>query len=189
MHPELFASPAAELKYLTGGGMLLRSTRPLRSYPRRLTDRLVHWATRTPEVVFLAERQHYGDLPWRTLTYSQALAAVRNVGQALLARELGVDRPVAILADNGVDHAVVTLAAMHVGVPVVPISPAYATLSTDFSKLRHILEQVTPGLVFVGAAERFASALAAVAPRAAPQRCPHAPHRRGSSAYRHTTKR
>ena len=46
------------------------------------------------------------------------------------------DKPVAILSDNSVDHALLALGAMHVGVPVAPISPAYSLMSKDFGKLK-----------------------------------------------------
>jgi feruloyl-CoA synthase len=67
-----------------------------------------------------------------------------------------------ILADNGIDHALLTLAAMHVGVPVVPVSTAYARLSRDFAKLRYIYDLVEPALVYVDAAEHFGEALQAI---------------------------
>ena len=64
-----------------------------------------------------------------------------------------------ILAENGIDHALMTLGAMHVGVPVVPVSTAYARLSQDFGKLRYIFDLVEPGLIYVDEADRYAKAL------------------------------
>jgi hypothetical protein len=52
---------------------------------------------------------------------------------------------VAILSDNGIDHALLALGAMHVGVPVAPISPAYSLMSKDYSKLKYIFDLVQPG--------------------------------------------
>jgi feruloyl-CoA synthase len=145
--------------------MLLRSPQQLQAYPPRLSDMLCHWAARAPDRVFLAERVA-DQRDWRKLTYAQTLAAVQRIGQALLDRKLSADRPVAILSDNSVDHALMTLAAMHVGVPVVPISPAYSLASKTFAKLRHMIDTVGPGLVFVADGEAFAPALQAVAPQA-----------------------
>jgi acyl-CoA synthetase (AMP-forming)/AMP-acid ligase II len=51
---------------------------------------------------------------------------------------------------------------MHVGIPVVPISPAYSLMSKDFGKLKQIFELVRPGLVYTSDPEKFAPALAAV---------------------------
>ena len=67
-----------------------------------------------------------------------------------------------ILAENGIDHGLMMLGAMHVGVPVVPVSTAYARLSQDYGKLRYIFGLVEPGLIYVDEAERYAKALEAI---------------------------
>ena len=87
--------------------------------------------------------------PGARFTYAAVLSAVRRIGAALLARNLSAERPVAILSGNDVEHALVGLAAMYVGIPYAPISPAYSLMSADFGKLRTIVGLLTPGLVFV----------------------------------------
>ena len=47
------------------------------------------------------------------------------------------------------------LAAMHVGVPYAPISPAYSLMSQDFGKLKSIIASLTPGLVFAADGKLF----------------------------------
>ncbi len=131
-------------------------------YPARLTERLEHWAGYAPDRVFLAERTPDG-AGWRRITYAETLAAVCALGQALLDRGLSAARPVAILSGNSIDHALLGLAAMHVGVPYAPISVAYATTGGDFARLRHIFGLLTPGLVFAEDGARFAPALATIA--------------------------
>ncbi len=128
------------------------------AYPAKLNERLVHWARETPGQIFLAKRDAGG--AWRTLAYAQTLALVRTLGQALLDRGLGAERPLAILSGNDLEHALLALAAMHVGVPYAPISPAYSLISTDHAKLRYILELLQPGLVFAANGERYARAIA-----------------------------
>src|SRR5205085_3451973 len=81
---------------------------------------------------------------------------------ALLERGLNSERPVAILSDNGIDHSLLALGAMHVGIPAAPISPAYSLMSHDYGKLKHIFELLKPGLVFAADASKYAPALAAV---------------------------
>ena len=162
-----FAPAAVRATPLPNGGMHLVSPLPLQSYPMRLSDMLYRWARQSPDRPFIAERaQVDGRRTWRRITYAQMLDAVRAVGQALLDRGLSVDRPVAILSGNGVDHAIVAFAAMHVGVPVVPVSPAYSLTSKAFTKLRHVLELTNPGLIFVADWARFAPALRVIAPAA-----------------------
>ena len=58
-----------------------------------------------------------------------------------------VNTPVMILSGNSLDHATLALAAMHVGVPYAPISPAYSLVSRDFAKLQGIAADLTPGVV------------------------------------------
>jgi len=60
------------------------------------------------------------------------------------------------------DHALLALGAMHVGVPVAPISPAYSLLSRDFVKLKTIFALLRPGLVYASDGKRFAAALGAL---------------------------
>ncbi len=82
--------------------------------------------------------------------------------QSLLDRGLGPDRPLLILADNGIDHGLMALGAQHVGVPVVPVSTPYARVSQDFAKLRYIFDLIKPGMIYVDEADRYAKALEAI---------------------------
>jgi feruloyl-CoA synthase len=156
------ASPACTVERRDDGVILMRSPRPLEPHAQKLGDRLDHWAAVAPERVFLAERDATG--AWRRLTYGEARAQVRRIAQALLDRRLSVERPVAVISGNGIAHALVGLAAMYVGVPYAPISPAYSLLSADFGKLVQIIRQLTPGLVFAANGAAFARAIAAAVP-------------------------
>ncbi len=160
-----FALAQAELERRADGTMLLRSPQKLGSYARCVTEWLSQWSDRAPERTFLAERSGEG---WKKISYREAYGAARRIGQALLDRGLGAARPVAILSDNSVDHALLALGAMHVGVPVAPVSPAYSLMSKDFGKLKQIFGLVKPGLVYVSDPQKFAPALAAVGATATP---------------------
>jgi len=103
---------------------------------------------------------------WRKTTYADTLARVRRIGEALLRRNLSAERPVAVLSGNDLEHQWIGLAAMHIGVPYAPISPAYSLVSSDFANLRHIFGKLTPGLVFVSDGAPFARAIAEVVPSA-----------------------
>ncbi|HEY5147417.1 MAG TPA: feruloyl-CoA synthase [Polyangiaceae bacterium] len=129
------------------GSTLLRSRVPLGAYPRVVTERLVHWAEQTPDRVFLARRDAQGR--WGGVTYRQAFERVQRIAQGLLDRRLGAERPVAVLSENGIEHGLLALAALHVGVPFAPISPSYSLLSADFGRLAHVMRRLTPGLVLV----------------------------------------
>ena len=86
------------------------------------------------------------------------------IAAALLERGLDADRPVAILSGNDIEHALLGLAAMHVGIPYAPISVPYSLLSQDFGKLKAIVEVLGPGLVFAANGGAFARAIAAALP-------------------------
>jgi len=159
MQAKLRLAPARVELERRGGNIYLRSPQKLAPFARCVTEWLVRWSDKAPERTFLAERKGDG---WRKLSYREAYGAVRRISQALLDLGLSAERPVAILSDNGVDHALLALGAMHVGIPVAPISPAYSLMSQDYGKLKHIFELVQPGLVFAADAAKFAPALAAV---------------------------
>ena len=69
-----------------------------------------------------------------------------------------------ILSDNSVEHALLALAAQHVGVPSAAISPAYSLMSKDFDKLKSMIALLEPGAIYVSATKPFAAALAAIQP-------------------------
>jgi feruloyl-CoA synthase len=153
-----FGPPEVIVERRPDSVMLARSPHPLGSYPRAATDWLDHWAMAAPERVFLAERAGGS---WRKVTYAEARVAARAVAQALIDRDLNVERPVAILSGNSVDHALVGLGAMIAGVPYAPVSAPYSLVAKDFAKLKTIMALLTPGLAFVDDGVPFAAAIKA----------------------------
>jgi len=144
------------------GTIRLTSPHALAPYPAKLTERLQYWAAAAPERTFLAQRAASG---WRKMSYGETLEQVRRIGAALLRRDLSPERPIAILSGNDIEHALIGLAAMYVGIPYAPISPAYALISTDFGRLRSIIDLISPGLVFAADGDGYARAIeAAVRP-------------------------
>ena len=158
----LLGPPDVVTEHRGDGAILLRSPHKLPPHPQKLTERLVHWASAAPDRTFIAQRDAEGS--WRTLTYAQTLAAVRAIAQALLQRNLSPERPIAILSGNDIEHALLGLAAMHIGIPYAPISVPYSLLSQDFGKLKTIIATLTPGLVFAANGTAFARAIAAAVP-------------------------
>ncbi len=164
LHTDLRFAPArVDVDRRADGTLVLRSPHALAPYPRAVGEWLVHWARTAPVRVFLAER---AGGTWRKVTYAEALEAARRIGEALLGRGLSATRPVAILSDNSVDHALLALGAMHAGIPAAPISPAYSLMSKDHAKLKGIFDLLQPGLVFAQDAAKFAPALEAVGAKA-----------------------
>jgi feruloyl-CoA synthase len=154
-------SNAAQFERRADGAILVRPIEALGPYPARLTERLVRFAVEAPDRVFVAERNAQG--AWRKVTYAQAFRAAKAIGSALLRRGISPERPLMILSGNDVDHALLALACLHIGLPYAPISPAYAAASSDFSKLLHIAKRLTPGIVFASDGAAFGAALQAAA--------------------------
>jgi len=139
------------------GAIILRPDEPLGDYPRVLTTRLIHWARVAPDRALAAKRGANGE--WRYLTYGEALQKVQSLGQAFLDRGLSVNRPVAILSENDLEHLLLMFAGQHVGVPTASIAPPYSLVSTDFAKLKHVMKTLTPGMVFVSNGGRYRRAI------------------------------
>ena len=143
--------------------IVMRSGEALGDHPTSLTSRIIDGARDHPDRTMLAQRRTPGG-PWHRISYADVARAMRAVAQALLDRGVTPERPVAILSGASLEHAVVAYAAMHVGIPYAPINPAYSLLSSDFRKLGHMLDLLTPGLILCDDHALFARAIEAAAP-------------------------
>ncbi len=160
-----FAFGVTRAKHLPAQGCsYLSAEQALQPYPKRMTDKLLHWAQATPERTLYARRDAALGGDWRHLSFAQALQAARSIGQALLNRGLNAERPLVILSENSLEHAMLALGAMYAGVPFCAVSPAYSLVSQDFDKLRHVLDTLTPGLVYAADWQRYGRAIQAVVP-------------------------
>lgn len=162
--PLTFGVTHATLRDGETGVHYLSADQALAPYPARLTDRLVHWAQERPDQTLFARRVKNADGSsgdWRHISFAQALDSARRIGQALLDRGLSPDRPVLILSENDLEHALLALGCMVVGIPWCPTSPPYSLISQDFDKLKHVVKTLTPGLVFASDANRYARAMLA----------------------------
>ncbi len=165
--PMTFGVTRVALREGAPGTRYLRAELPLQDYPERMTDRLQHWAQVAPERSFMARREKLADGSsgdWQHLSYATAWSTARRIAQGLIDRGLSVDRPVLILSENDLEHALLALGCMLAGVPFVPTSPPYSLVSQDFDKLRHVIQTVTPSLVFAADGERYAKAILAAVP-------------------------
>jgi len=151
------------VRYGPDGLVYLQSRHRLDAYPIRLTDRLEYWADRAADRAFLAQRDPSSGR-WRSLTYAETLGIVRRVSQALVARRLSSERPLLILSGNSIEHALLALAAMHIGVLYAPIAPAYSLQAREYGTLGQIFDRVNPALVFAAEGASYEPALRSVLP-------------------------
>lgn len=145
------------------GIVYARSPHALGEIPRTITTPLLKWAKQTPDAVIVAQRGPDGE--WRKLTYAQFVDRMERIAAALLARGLSQDKPVAILSGNSIEHLLLLVACMHVGVPAAPISTAYSLVSSDYGKLRYVLDLLTPGLIFADDGAAYGKAIRTAAPK------------------------
>jgi hypothetical protein len=154
-----FLPAATRAQRLPDGGCVLESGHDLIATSTTVFGWLRDWAVKQPDAVFLAERDGAG---WRQITYSEMLALTERVALRLLGAGCGPDRPLATLGRNSIDHAAVILAAMRAGIPAAPISPSYASKTTDYTRLTAVLGSLPPALIYLAQPELFAPALAAL---------------------------
>ena len=155
---------ALEINRRDNGEVILRNPTPLDAYPNQLSDHLRRQAARIPDQTFLAQRNDNGD--WVHLTYAQTRDQADRVSQWLLDNGHTPDNPVAILSDNSLNFGILQLASMQVGIPAMPVSPAYSLMSKDFAKIHYVCGSFTPSLIYVEDAAMFKPTLDAVKPRA-----------------------
>lgn len=146
------------------GTIYLESGLPLKAYPPHMLAPLVKWAAERPDQVWLAERwpEDPAQDSWRRLTYAEGLAAVRRIAAAFLSEGAGPDAPVMILSKNSIDNALVMYAGMWASSPVVPVTPAYATLSQDLVRFRYIDDLTSPKFIYVEDGKEYQRALDAL---------------------------
>jgi feruloyl-CoA synthase len=142
------------------GTTILRCPEPLGTVPASLVVLLRERAAAHPDRDFLCERD--GNGAWRRATYADVLNGANAVAQRLLDGGHGPDRPLAILSDNSINQAIMMFGAMTVGVPAMPVSPAYSLMSQDHEKLNIVIVHNDPSVIFVDNPAPFARALAAI---------------------------
>lgn len=153
-----YAPRALEVERRANGEIILTNTTPYSEQHRTMVSALERWAGEAPSRVWLAERSGDG---WRTVTYREASERVAALAGGL--RDLGVTGkgPLLILARNGVDHALISYAAMSQGMPIAPVSPQYGLPGANLARLTHAAQVLKPAAVFTEDAALFAEGLSA----------------------------
>ena len=153
----IFGPNSTKKTVLEDGSILLELEQPLFNYPEKITEKLKYWAKNTPHKTFISQKNKTG--VWQNLTYAETLEKVENIAQFLLNQDFKAGETIVILSENSLEHALLALAAMYVGIPYSPISQAYSLMSNDFGKLKHCLELMTPKLIFAQDGKTYEKAL------------------------------
>ena len=153
-----YAPRRLEVEHRHGGEMVLTNPAPFSRAFETTTASLEHWAKAAPDRIWLAERSGEG---WRTATFAEAWQRIGALAAGLQAMGVVGERPLLILARNGIDHALIAYAAMGQGMPVAPVSPQYGLKGANLSRLGHACSALNPAAVYVEDAALFADGLGA----------------------------
>ncbi len=151
-----FWAPEFDIERRADGTIYMRQKGELPDYLPTLADYLDKWADATPDQAWIARRDSRGD--WRRISYGEARVKACVIGAALLRLGLGPERPLLILSENSLEHALMGLACLYVGIPFAPVSPAYSLVSKDHAKLKGIAALLRPGAIFADDGAAFADA-------------------------------
>jgi feruloyl-CoA synthase len=157
LQKNIFGPNSTKKTVLENGSILLELEQPLSDFPEKITERLIYWAKKTPKKTFISQKNKDGI--WQKISYAETLEKVENVSQYLLNQDFVEGETIAVLSENSLEHAFLSLAAMHVGIPYSPISQAYSLVSDDFGRLKHCLELMTPKLIFAQDGKIYEKAL------------------------------
>lgn len=139
----LFAERRIDYDRRHDGTIIFRNTLgPAHQWPT-FVHAVRHWVETIPDAPMIGEWVE-GEL--ETFTYRD-IWEMSGVYGASLGDRVDPDRPLMILAPNGVRHAALALGAMRARVPVVPVSLAYALPGADPLRLRTLIDVASPGLL------------------------------------------
>ncbi|MGP1283930.1 MAG: AMP-binding protein [Parasphingopyxis sp.] len=150
------------------GTIVMTPAQPLEIGVPNVPTGLARQAAATPGKPHLRERDpDSGD--WRTATFGDVKRAADGLTQWLIDRDLAGGGAMLIVSGNSIAHAVIRYGSMGAGVPVTPVSEAYALLGAkgDYQRLRHVVATVQPTVAF-GETAAHVAALRAVLPEGVP---------------------
>ena len=161
LSPDDFWSPEFVYDHRDDGSIVMAQKGALTGYLPTLADYLDKWADATADQTWIARRASGGD--WQRITYAEAREKAKAIGGALLSLGLGPDRPLLILSENSLEHALLGAACFYCGIPYAPVSPAYSLVSKDHGKLKDIAATLNPGAIFGDDGSTFAAAFSSIA--------------------------
>lgn len=153
-----FGPTKTNKKQLENDVVHFKNEQLLANFPTKITDKLVHWANTKPDHTFIG-RRNPTTRDWHKLSYAETLEKVKSIAQYLLNLEFISDETIVILSENSLEHALLALASVHIGITYTSISPPYSLVSDDFGKLSHCLELMTPKVIFAQSGKVYQKAI------------------------------
>lgn len=156
-----FAPVDIDVQHRPDGTLVVSNNLPLPALPvRQMGDYLRRHAQQRPDHTFLAEPDQDGG--WTRISYAQARRRVDALSQWLLDLDLPDSRPIMVLSQNSIHHGLLQLAAMQIGIPVMPVSTAYSLMSRTCSKVGDLVSRFQPSLVYAADPISYGKALRVV---------------------------
>jgi feruloyl-CoA synthase len=153
-----FGPTKTSKKQLENAIVHFKNEQLLADFPVKITDKLVHWANTKPDHTFIG-RRNPTTRDWYKLSYAETVEKVKSIAQYLLNLEFTPNETVVILSENSLEHALLALASVHIGITYTSISPPYSLVSDDFGKLKHCLELMTPKVIFAQSGKVYQKAI------------------------------
>lgn len=96
---------------------------------------------------------------WSEISYKRFASKVTAIASHIGTLDISADKPLMIIAPNSISHALVSFAAMTIGVPVNLVSVAYAMYGQTFSRLNEIIDTVKPDAIYFSNTNLFKKAV------------------------------
>lgn len=156
-----FGTKSTLKRYRDDGSILYYLNEDLQPCPKHIIEKLVFYATQKCDHPFLAQKN--SDHNWIKISYGETWKKVRRIASYLLRTEWNEGDTIAILSENSIEHALLALAALSIGIPYSPISPAYSLASHELDRFHHCISVLHPRLVFAQDSDRYQRSLLHVA--------------------------
>lgn len=153
--------PDVSVRKSKDGSYVIESNISIGEYEKNIANYWLKSAAEVPERACLVQCKPDGD--WPELTYREAVDKANRVSSWLITHGFNSETPILILSGNSLAHALLTMGAMQIGVPIAPLSPSYSLMSSDFERLKYAAELVDAKMVFAEDGDQYAKPIAALA--------------------------
>lgn len=139
--------PADTVKIHRGEEILFSSSKIIGSFPNNFCSHVAHWAVQKPTLpAFAARRDATG---WKIITWAETHDWMIQIAHCLLRASNGEKKPILVLGKNSIEHAVLVLAALYIGVPVSPVSPKWLQSKIGIEKILHAISIIDPAIIYL----------------------------------------
>lgn len=130
--------PSVKVRSTDHGAIYLSSGLSLPTVSTSLPHLFDATAAKFPDRTFVRDKKTLNG-QWRALSYAEAKRASDGMAQWLIDRDVGFGSCVAYLSGPSIEHAIAAIGIQKAGAAIAPISVAYSTLTTDYTKLRECI--------------------------------------------------